>query len=105
MFDPPVRRTAPAPAWARTRASMVRSPVRRLALAVVLVAVTTRAETPLIPREVLFGNPERTRPAISPDAKRLAWLQPDRGVLQVWVQTVGKDDAEPVSADRQRPIR
>jgi len=84
---------------------MVRSPVRRLALAVVLVAVTTRAETPLIPREVLFGNPERTRPAISPDAKRLAWLQPDRGVLQVWVQTVGKDDAEPVSADRQRPIR
>jgi dipeptidyl aminopeptidase/acylaminoacyl peptidase len=84
---------------------MARSLLRRLALAVLLVAVTTRAETSLIPREVLFGNPERTKPAISPDAKRLAWLQPDKGVLQVWVQTVGKDDAQPVSADRQRPIR
>ncbi|HZI89708.1 MAG TPA: S9 family peptidase, partial [Candidatus Polarisedimenticolia bacterium] len=79
--------------------------MRRLALAVLLVAVTTRAETPLIPREALFGNAERTKPAISPDAKRLAWLQPEKGVLQVWVQTLGKEDAEPVSADRQRPIR
>ncbi|RPH65058.1 MAG: S9 family peptidase [Myxococcaceae bacterium] len=84
---------------------MVRTLVRRLALAVLLVAVTTRAETPLIPREALFGNAERTKPAISPDAKRLAWLQPEKGVLQVWVQTLGKEDAEPVSADRQRPIR
>ena len=31
----------------------------------------------LIPRKVLFGNPERTSPRISPDAKRLAWLAPD----------------------------
>ena len=84
---------------------MAWTPVRRLALAVLLLAVTARAETPLIPREVLFGNPERTKPALAPDGKRLAWLQPDKGVLQVWVQTVGKDDAAPVSADRQRPIR
>jgi dipeptidyl aminopeptidase/acylaminoacyl peptidase len=84
---------------------MAWTPVRRLALAVLLLAVTARAETPLIPREVLFGNPERTKPALAPDGKRLAWLQPDKGVLQVWVQTVGKDDATPVSADRQRPIR
>ncbi|HZW88261.1 MAG TPA: prolyl oligopeptidase family serine peptidase, partial [Myxococcaceae bacterium] len=84
---------------------MARPPLRRFALAVLLVAVAARAETPLIPREVLFGNPERTSPAISPDGTRLAWLQPDQGILQVWVQTVGKDDAAPVSADRQRPIR
>ena len=84
---------------------MARPPLRRFALAVLLVALTARAETPLIPRDVLFGNPERTRPAISPDGKRLAWLQPDQGILQVWVQTVGKEDAAPVSADRERPIR
>src|SRR5215468_6415575 len=84
---------------------MARPPLRRFALGVLLVVVTARAETPLIPREVLFGNPERTSPAISPDGTRLAWLQPDQGILQVWVQTVGKDDAAPVSADRQRPIR
>ncbi len=79
--------------------------MRRLALSVLLAALASRAETPLIPREVLFGNPERTSPALSPDGKRLGWLQPDKGVLQVWVQTLGKDDATPVSADRERPIR
>src|SRR5215469_1632770 len=84
---------------------MARPPLRRLALALLLVVVTARAETPLIPREALFGNPERTRPAISPDGKRLAWIQPDQGILQVWAQTLGKDDAAAVSADRQRPIR
>ena len=84
---------------------MARTPVRRFALAVLLVGLAARAETPLLPREALFGNPERTRPQISPDGKRLAWLQPDKGVLQVWVQTLGKEDAVAVSADRQRPIR
>ena len=33
---------------------------------------------PLIPREVLFGNPERVQPKLSPDSKRLAWLAPDK---------------------------
>ncbi len=84
---------------------MARTPLRRLTLAVLLLAVVAHAETPLIPREVLFGNPERTKPQLSPDGKRLAWLQPDKGVLQVWVQTLGQDDAVAVSADRQRPIR
>jgi hypothetical protein len=61
---------------------------------------------PLIPRELLLGNPERTWPTISPDATRLAWLAPDqRGVLQVWVQTIGQNDARTVTADRRRGIR
>ena len=29
---------------------------------------------PLIPRDVLFGPPERTGPALSPDGTRLAYL-------------------------------
>ena len=28
---------------------------------------------PLIPRKVLFGNPDRTSPKISPDGQRIAW--------------------------------
>lgn len=61
---------------------------------------------PLISREVLFGNPQRTAPEISPDGKSLAWLQPDnRGILQVWVETIGKHDARIVTADRHRGIR
>lgn len=61
---------------------------------------------PLIPRDVLFGNPERTAPQLSPDAKRLAWLAPDKkNVLQVWVRTIGKDDDKMVTADKKRGIR
>src|SRR5205085_6374634 len=55
---------------------------------------------PLIPREVLFGNPERTSPHLSPDGKRAAWLAPDkRNVLQVWVRTIGTHDDNMVTAD------
>jgi dipeptidyl aminopeptidase/acylaminoacyl peptidase len=80
-----------------------------LATLVLLPSVgrVARAELPpLIPRDVLFGNPERARPRLSPDGKRLAWLAPDRrNVLQVWVATVGAKDAKAVTADKKRGIR
>jgi dipeptidyl aminopeptidase/acylaminoacyl peptidase len=62
--------------------------------------------TPFIPREVLFGNPERVRPTISPDGHRLAWIAPVDGVLNVWLTPL--DDlsaAAPVTEDRDRGIR
>ncbi|MFQ5876230.1 MAG: S9 family peptidase [Acidobacteriota bacterium] len=61
--------------------------------------------TALIPREVLFGNPSRLAPRLSPDGRRLAYLAPDAGVLNVWVRTVGRGDDEPVTRDRGRGIR
>src|SRR5258708_20774367 len=63
---------------------------------------------PLIPRDVLFGNPERTSPHLSPDGKRLAWIAPDKkNVLQVWVKTLGgkSDDTKVITADKKRGIR
>jgi len=61
---------------------------------------------PLIARDVLFGNPERTSPRLSPDGKRLAWLAPDKkNVLQVWVRTIGTTDDKVVTADKKRGIR
>jgi dipeptidyl aminopeptidase/acylaminoacyl peptidase len=61
---------------------------------------------PLIPRKVLFGNPVKASPQISPDGTHLSFLAPDeKDVLQVWVQTVGKDDARKVTADEKRGIR
>jgi dipeptidyl aminopeptidase/acylaminoacyl peptidase len=65
------------------------------------------AELPrLIPREVLFGNPEKFQPNVSPDGKRLAWLAPDeKNVLQVWVKTIGQNDEKKVTADKKRGIR
>jgi dipeptidyl aminopeptidase/acylaminoacyl peptidase len=65
----------------------------------------TTADT-LIPRTVLFGNPERISPAISPDGRRLAWIAPDDGVLNVWVRDLdGQPGTEhPVTADRDRGV-
>jgi hypothetical protein len=40
---------------------------------------------PLVPREILFGNPARTDPKISPDGSQLSWLAPDKNnALNVW---------------------
>src|SRR5260370_31914160 len=47
----------------------------------------------LIPREVLFGNPERVSPNISPDGSRLAWIAPRDGVLNAWVAPIGAPGA------------
>lgn len=60
---------------------------------------------PLIPREVLFGNPERANPQISPDGRLLAYLAPHNGVLNVWIRTVGQQDDRVVTDDRKRGIR
>jgi dipeptidyl aminopeptidase/acylaminoacyl peptidase len=70
-------------------------------------AAPVRAQLPpLIPRKVLFGNPVKASPRLSPDGKHLSYLAPDdKDVLQVWVQTVGKDDARKVTADKKRGIR
>ncbi|MEM8835018.1 MAG: S9 family peptidase [Planctomycetota bacterium] len=60
----------------------------------------------LIPREVIFGNPERASPVISHDGRTLAWLQPLDGVLNVWVAPV--DDltkARAITKDTHRGIR
>jgi dipeptidyl aminopeptidase/acylaminoacyl peptidase len=84
--------------------------LRRVAAPLVLLLAAAlpslAALPPLIPREVLFGNPERTQPRISPDGQRLSWLAPDKkNVLQVWVKTIGKDDEKIVTADKRRGIR
>jgi dipeptidyl aminopeptidase/acylaminoacyl peptidase len=59
----------------------------------------------LIPRQVLFGNPERVQPKISPDGKRLAWIAPVDGVLNVWVGDLAGGEGKPVTDDRERGIR
>ncbi|HEY9842203.1 MAG TPA: S9 family peptidase [Candidatus Obscuribacterales bacterium] len=61
--------------------------------------------TPVIPRSVLFGNPERLSPRLSPDGKHLAYIAPDQEILNVWVRSVGADDDRAVTRDRERGIR
>src|SRR6478672_5964745 len=62
--------------------------------------------SPLIEREILFGNPERTSPRLSPDGKYLAYIAPDdKNVLQIWLRTVGQEDDRQLTADKKRGIR
>jgi dipeptidyl aminopeptidase/acylaminoacyl peptidase len=67
--------------------------------------------TELIPLSVLFGNPERVSPRISPDGTRLAWIAPHNGVLNVWLAPVSAeqgldlDAAQVVTDDTDRGIR
>ncbi|MCK4548058.1 MAG: S9 family peptidase [Candidatus Eisenbacteria sp.] len=59
----------------------------------------------LIPREVLFGNPDKVSPKLSPDGKYMAYLKPVDDVLNVWIRTVGKQDDKVVTRDTDRGIR
>ena len=64
-----------------------------------------RADASLLPRQLIFGNPDRTGPRISHDGKQIGWIAPKDGVLNVFVAPV--DDlskAKPVTDSRARPI-
>ncbi len=77
-------------------------------LAMVVFALPARAgdEAPLIPRQDLFGNPEKSMAEVSPDGKWIAWLAPKDGVMNVWVAPIGNPEAAvPVTDDRKRGIR
>ena len=77
-----------------------------LALAVCFAAAAFAELPPLIPREVLLGNPVKASPRISPDGTRLSYLAPsDKGVLNVWVRAIGKTDDTQVTNDTHRGIR
>ena len=66
----------------------------------------TGEKTGLIPRKVLFGNPDRTAPRLSPDGKYLSYLAPVDGVLNIWVGPADKPaDAKPRTKDNKRGIR
>lgn len=63
-------------------------------------------EIPIIPRKVIFGNPDKASPSISPDGKYIAFLAPKDGVLNVWIApTENPDDAKPITNDTKRGIR
>ena len=60
----------------------------------------------MIPRQVLFGNPEKSMARISPDGEYLSYLAPVAGVLNVWIAEVeDPDSARPITRDEERDIR
>ena len=77
-----------------------------LASSVVPLVGRAAAQPPLIPREVLFGNPEIIGVSLSPDGRRIAYLAPDQGVLNLWVRDLeGKAPPRVLTHQRSRPQR
>lgn len=66
----------------------------------------TAKEPTLIPRNVLFGNPQKAQARLSPNGRWLSYLAPVDGILNVWVGPVDDpSQAKPVTDDKTRDIR
>jgi dipeptidyl aminopeptidase/acylaminoacyl peptidase len=67
----------------------------------------TAAKAPtLIPRSVLFGNPQKAAARISPNGKWISYLAPVDGILNVWVAPIDDiSQAKQVTDDKTRDIR
>lgn len=60
----------------------------------------------LIPRKLLFGNPDRAAVQLSPDGEWISWLAPSDGRLNVWVAArQNPGDARVITHDTLRGIR
>src|SRR6266705_3238637 len=60
---------------------------------------------PLIPREILFSNPTRTDPKISPDGSQLSWLAPDKNnALNVWTSALDGANPRCITDEKGDPI-
>jgi dipeptidyl aminopeptidase/acylaminoacyl peptidase len=76
-----------------------------------LVNAAPNAEAPssenLIPRQLLFGNPEKASPVLSPNGSQLAYLAPDaNNVLNVWVRNLKQTVPDrQITNDKKRGIR
>jgi len=64
----------------------------------------TRHDVSLIPLEVLFGDPDRSFPQLSPDGKYFTYVAPYEGVANIWIRTVGADDDRPLTTNTDREI-
>jgi dipeptidyl aminopeptidase/acylaminoacyl peptidase len=66
----------------------------------------TGEKSGLIPRRLLFDNPDRSAPQISPDGKHLSYLAAVDGVMNVWVAPLDRPGgARPVTKDKKRGVR
>ena len=58
----------------------------------------------LIPRTVLFGNPERIGPQLSPDGSEIAYIAPVDSVLNLWVMNIDGTEPRQLTYDTNRGV-
>ena len=65
----------------------------------------TKAETPLLDRELFFGNPQIAGGQLSPDGKFISFMKPYNGIMNVWVKEFAEpfEKARPLT-DSKRPL-
>jgi dipeptidyl aminopeptidase/acylaminoacyl peptidase len=59
---------------------------------------------PLIPRQVLFGPPERLAPQLSPEGRRLIYLGAHRGARNVWLRDLDSGIQRPLTRAAGRGV-
>lgn len=75
-------------------------------IALCSIVEASKAPAKLIKREILFGNPDRVSPSLSPDGKFISFLAPSQGVLNIWVAP--HDDVSKaivITKEKKRGIR
>ena len=70
------------------------------------LALSASAQTPVLDRELFFGDPEISGAQLSPDGQFIAFIKPYQGTRNVWVKRTAEpfSAARPVTADPKRPI-
>lgn len=65
------------------------------------------APSPVIDREIFFGDPEISGAQLSPDGKFMTFIKPHKGTRNIWVKKIDEAfaKARPLTADTVRPIR
>lgn len=77
-----------------------------LLLAMATINTNSMAQdTPIIDRDLFFGNPEISGGQLSPDGKYISFMKAYEGIMNVWVKTFDEpfEDARPLT-DSKRPL-
>jgi dipeptidyl aminopeptidase/acylaminoacyl peptidase len=66
---------------------------------------TNNAATPILDRELFFGNPEISGGQLSPDGKWISFMKEYQGIMNIWVKKFDEpfDKARPLT-DSKRPM-
>jgi dipeptidyl aminopeptidase/acylaminoacyl peptidase len=70
-----------------------------------LYHIYMKEKSMLIPRKVLFDNPDCAAVRISPDGKWLSYLAPKDGVLNIWVKNLSTGKTKVITDDKKRGLR
>ncbi|MBK6364830.1 MAG: prolyl oligopeptidase family serine peptidase [Saprospiraceae bacterium] len=76
-----------------------------LSFLMMMAGMTYAQKTPLLDRDLFFGNPEITGGQLSPDGKWISFMKAHKGIMNVWVKKFDEafDKAKPLT-DSQRPL-